>query len=74
MFVFSVFLLARGLSFLWSVPKNDSWMTLVGISGHAFITTSLLAASFVYYRDMNVWIQSALEQMQQKQSVPTQQA
>lgn len=74
MFVFSVFLLARGLSYLWSVPKNDSWMTLVGISGHAFITTALLAASFVYYRDMNVWIQSALEQMQQKQSAPTQQA
>lgn len=74
LFVFSVFLLARGLSFLWSVPKNDSWMTLVGISGHAFITTSLLAASFVYYRDMNVWIQSALEQIQQKQSAPTQQA
>ena len=74
MFVFSVFLLARGLSFLWSVPMNDSWMTLVGISGHAFITTALLAASFVYYRDMNVWIQSALEQIQQKQSAPTQQA
>jgi hypothetical protein len=74
MFVFSVFLLARGLSYLWSVPKNDSWMTLVGISGHAFITTALLAASLVYYRDMNVWIQHALEKLQQKQSTPTQQA
>lgn len=74
MFVFSVFLLARGLSYLWSVPKNDSWMTLVGISGHAFITTAVLAASFVYYRDMNVWIQNTLEQLQQKQSAPTQRA
>jgi hypothetical protein len=74
MFVFSVFLLARGLSYLWMVPKNDSWMTLIGISGHAFITTALLAASLVYYRDMNVWIQHALEQLQQKQSTPTQQA
>lgn len=74
MFVFSVFLLARGLSYLWMVPKNDSWMTLIGISGHAFITTALLAASVVYYRDMNVWIQHTLEQLQQKQSTPTQQA
>lgn len=74
MFVFSVFLLARGLSYLWSVPKNDSWMTLVGIGGHAFITTAVLAASFVYYRDMNVWIQNTLEQLQQKQSAPTQRA
>jgi hypothetical protein len=72
MFVFSVFLLARGLSYLWLVPKNDSWMTLVGISGHAFITTAVLAASLVYYRDMNVWIQHALDQIQQKQSASTQ--
>jgi hypothetical protein len=74
MFVFSVFLLARGLSYLWMVPKSDSWMTLIGISGHAFITTALLAASLVYYRDMNTWIQHALEQVQQKQGAPTQQA
>jgi hypothetical protein len=74
MFVFSVFLLARGLSYLWSVPESDSWMTLVGISGHAFITTTLLAASLVYYRDMNSWIQQALERLQQKPSTPSQQA
>jgi hypothetical protein len=74
MFVFSVFLLTRGLNYLWKVPENDSWMALVGIAGHAFITTALLAASFVYYRDMNAWVQAMLEQMQQKQSVPTQQA
>jgi hypothetical protein len=74
MFVFSVFLLARGLSYLWCVPMSDSWMMLVGISGHAFITTALLAASLVYYRDMTVWIQHALEQLQQKQSTPTQRA
>jgi len=73
MFVFSVILLARGLNFLWNVPEGDSWMTLVGITGHAFITTALLAASFVYYRDMNAWLQTVFEKMQQKQSVPTQQ-
>jgi hypothetical protein len=56
------------------VPKSDSWMTLIGISGHAFITTALLAASLVYYRDMNVWIQRTLEQLQRKQSAPTPQA
>jgi hypothetical protein len=72
MFVFSVILLARGLNFLWNVPAANSWMTLVGIAGHAFITTALLAASLVYYRDMNVWLQIVFEQMQQKQSVPTQ--
>lgn len=72
LFVLAVFLLSTGLNYLWSVPADTSWMTLVGIAGHAFITTALLAASFVYYRDVNVWLQTVFEQMQQKQSMPTQ--
>jgi hypothetical protein len=70
MFVLSAFLLYRGLNYLWSVPPDTSWMMLVGIAGHAFITTALLAASFVYYRDMNAWLQNVLERVQQKQTVP----
>jgi hypothetical protein len=73
MFVLCVFLLTMGLNYLWSVPPGNSWMTLVGIGGHAFITTALLSASFVYYRDMNVWLQTVFERLQQKQSIPTQQ-
>jgi hypothetical protein len=72
MFVLCVLLLSTGLNYLWSVPTDDSWMLLVGIAGHAFITTALLAASFVYYRDMNVWLQAIFEQLQRKQSVPAQ--
>lgn len=72
LFVLCVFLLTTGLNYLWSVPPDNSWMLLVGIAGHAFITTALLAASFVYYRDMNVWLQAVLEQFKQKQSLPAQ--
>ncbi len=72
LFVLCVFLLSIGLNYLWSVPPNNSWMTLVGIGGHAFITTALLAASFAYYRDMNVWLQTVFEKLQQKQSIPMQ--
>lgn len=74
LFVFTAFLLNRGLNFLWSVPESDSWMSLVGIAGHAFISTALLAASFVYYRDMHSWLQTVLAQLQQKQGMPAQQA
>jgi hypothetical protein len=72
LFVLSVILLTTGLNYLWSVPPGDSWMLLVGIAGHAFITTALLAASFVYYRDMNAWLQTILEKLQQKQTFPAQ--
>ena len=74
MFVISVLILSQGLNYLWSVPPNDSWMTLVGIAGHAFITTAVLAASFVYYRDMNVWLQTVFEQWQKMRTAPTQRA
>jgi hypothetical protein len=70
LFVLCVFLLSTGLNYLWSVPTDDSWMLLVGIAGHAFITTALLAASFVYYRDMNVWLQTVFEQLQHKRGLP----
>jgi hypothetical protein len=67
LFVLCVFVLSTGLNYLWSVPTDDSWMLLVGIAGHAFITTALLAASFVYYRDMNAWLQTVFERLQHKQ-------
>jgi hypothetical protein len=38
-------------------------MTLVGILGHSFVATALLASSFVYYRDMTAWLQSAIERL-----------
>ena len=46
MFVLTVFLLTFGLNFLWSIPPEDSWMTLLGIFGHSFVATALLAGKF----------------------------
>jgi hypothetical protein len=72
LFVLAVLLIAYGLNFLWNIPSSDSWMVLVGILGHAFVTTSLLAASFIYYRDMQAWLQTVFERL--KANLPTQQA
>jgi len=65
MFIMGGFILWFGLDYLWKIPANDSWLMLVGIAGHAFIVTTLLAASFVYYRDMNDWLQNVYEQYRQ---------
>ena len=61
LFVLTVFLLSFGLNFLWTIPPENSWLTLVGIFGQSFVTTALLAASFVYYRDMSIWLQNMIE-------------
>jgi hypothetical protein len=63
LFVLTVFLLGVGLNFLWSKPADNSWLVLVGIFGHAFITTALLASSFVYYHNMTAWLQVALARL-----------
>lgn len=63
MFVLTIFLIGVGLNFLWAIPPSNSWMALVGLLGHAFVTTALLAASFIYYRDMNAWLTMVIERM-----------
>jgi hypothetical protein len=55
-----------GLNFLWSSPSDNSWFMLVGIAGHAFVSTALLAASFIYYRDINSWLAVVFEQLQRQ--------
>lgn len=62
LFFLIVILLSKGLDVLWLVPEETSWMTLIGVAGHAFVTTGLLASSFVYYRDADRWIRSVLLQ------------
>jgi hypothetical protein len=56
LFVFTALLIALGFDFLWRIPPRDSWLTVLGILGHSVIVTALLAGSFVYYRDLSVWL------------------
>lgn len=51
LFVLVCVVLNQGLTMLWQVPQENSWLLLVGIFGHAFISMSLVAASFYFYRD-----------------------
>lgn len=50
LFLLMVIVLNQGLGLLWSSAPDTSWLGLVGIFGHAFVSTGLLAASFFYYR------------------------
>lgn len=49
------FVLNWGLGYLWSLPAEDSWLTLAAIGGHAFVSTALVAATFVFYKDRYRW-------------------
>jgi hypothetical protein len=55
-FIILAVLITQGLDVVWQVPPEDSWLMLISITGHAFVSTGVLAASFVFYQDMNRWI------------------
>jgi hypothetical protein len=61
LFWLTALVLSEGLDILWNAPADTSWFLLIGMAGHAFITTALLAASFIYYRDANRWVQGQLQ-------------
>lgn len=64
MFFIMVIMLSYGLDALWSTPGVESWMMLVGIFGHGFITSGLLASTFVFYRDGVKWLAEILNEKQ----------
>ena len=57
-----VLVLSEGLDVLWRIPAETSWFSLVGVAGHAFVNTSLLAATFIYFHDADKWLQQMLSQ------------
>jgi hypothetical protein len=46
-----VFIVSQGLNVVWMLPSLDSWATLVGLVGHAFVSTALTGAVFVFYQE-----------------------
>jgi hypothetical protein len=54
-FILIVVLISVGTNYLWTTPEETSWWMVIGVLGHAFVTTALLAASFVYFRDAERW-------------------
>lgn len=62
LFLVAAILIAQGMDILWNIPPANSWLTLVGILGHAFIYTSLLTASFIYFRSGLRWLMELIKQ------------
>lgn len=62
LFLIIIFLVSQGLDWLWSTPKEATWLALVGVIGHAFVAAGMLAASFIYYRDAGRWLEGKFQQ------------
>lgn len=49
--LFTLMLIGALLNWLLFAVENGTWLTLVNIMGHAFVSTALVAAVFIFYRD-----------------------
>jgi len=70
MFAVVILILGTGMNMLWAVPSADSWLLLIGIAGHAFVSTALLAGSFIYYRSAVRWVQEVIQHRLAAQKPP----
>jgi hypothetical protein len=61
LFMVLILIISQGLNFIWLIPPSTSWFILVGIAGHSFVSTSLLAASFNYYLLGTNWMRAVIE-------------
>ena len=70
LFLLVAILLSQGLDMLWSTPTSNDWLTVVGIIGHAFISSGVLAASFIYYSRGMEFMQEMLRREAAKKDMP----
>lgn len=54
-FILFSIVISMGLDMIWAIPQQSSWLILISIFGHAFISTGLLTSSFVLYRELTKW-------------------
>ena len=56
-FLFSAFAITWFTTMeIWSLPGDASWYNLLAFVGFAFVSTTLLAASYVFYQERRVWL------------------
>jgi len=60
LFILTALILSEGLNYLWQIPPTDHWFLLVGILGHAFVVSAVIASSYHYYLDATKFTQTVM--------------
>jgi len=60
-FILLCFVLVKGLDYLWRTPTVDNWLLIVGILGHAFVTSAVTTSSFHYFMDATKFTQTVMK-------------
>jgi hypothetical protein len=55
-FLFLSFLITWLSTRIWLLPGEDSWYSILALLGHAFVSTTLLVASYVFFQGRRTWL------------------
>ncbi len=66
-------LLAFGLSMLshllWNLPKDGSWMLIVGAFGHALVSTIIIVSSFHFFKNAHAYVDNLIKNKVEQDSL-----
>jgi hypothetical protein len=55
-FLSLAFMVSYATNWVWSLPGESSWFSLLAVVGHAFVSATLLAGSYVFYQGRRDWM------------------
>jgi len=65
---------AFGLSWLtnqvWVLPEETSWLSVLAVVGHAFVSATMLAASYAFYQSRREWLMAVRQRALAAMSPP----
>lgn len=65
-----IMVISNGLNVVWSLPDPATWANLIGIAGHAFVSTALMAALFIFYQERLGFLDMLQKAMAAQETVP----
>jgi hypothetical protein len=57
-FLALIMLVTYAAGWVWAMPAEDSWFGLLAVVGHAFVSATLLAASYTFYQGRHEWMET----------------
>jgi hypothetical protein len=57
-FLALIMLMTYAAGWVWAMPAEDSWFSLLALVGHAFVSATLLAASYAFYQGRHDWMET----------------
>ncbi|HEY47483.1 MAG TPA: hypothetical protein G4O14_11955 [Anaerolineae bacterium] len=55
-FLFICFIITSFGSQIWIRPDEETWYSILALIGHAFVSTTLIAASYIFYQSRRTWL------------------